>query len=268
MTNMFNRNFIAGLAQAALLGLGLAGATTAMAQAPADAEPRHRFAIGAGQWGARSPLQGTPQDDAQTGYFPWLSYENPWLSIDPSGLALRAFERGRIRIDALVAPRWLLVDPQDSTLHDDLRRRTSVDAGTRFGLDAGPARFALTYRGDVSGRIKGHEVTAEAGVGLPLPGGGELGFKGGAYWRDQKLNTYLYGVFPDEARAGRPAYLVRQGFTPFAGLTVGYPIIGGLRAMLAAEAEYLTDRTAASPIIARRIVPSAMFGLFYSFGVQ
>lgn len=99
-------------------------------------------------------------------------------------------------------------------------------------------------------------------------GGGDLGLKGGTYWRDQNLGTSLYGVFADEARVDRPAYAVRQGFTPYAGLKLSYPIIGDLQAVLAAEAEYLNDRTAASPIIARPIVPSAMFGLFYSFGVQ
>lgn len=271
---MFDSKIMAELVRVAACSLCLAGTATAVAQeamaqeVPIDSEPRHRFAIGAGQWGARSPLQGTPQDDAQTGYFPWISYENPWLSIDPSALAVRAFGNDRITIEALVAPRWLLVDPDDSTIHDDLRRRTSVDAGARFGLGAGPAMFSLTYRGDVSGRIKGHEITIETGIGLPLPGGGEIGLKGGAYWRDDNLGTSLYGVFPDEARDGRPAFEVRPGFTPFAGLTIGYPVFGGLQAVLAAEAEYLTDRSAASPIIARRIVPSAMLGLFYSFGVR
>jgi outer membrane scaffolding protein for murein synthesis (MipA/OmpV family) len=265
---MFKGNFMAGLAGWAVLGLGLTSTITAAGEAAAAAEPRHRFAIGAGQWGVRSPLQGTPQDDARTGYFPWISYENQWLSIDPSALAVRALDNGHIRIEVLVAPRWVLADPQDSTLHNDLRRRTSIDAGARFSASASHAMFSLTYRGDVSGRINGHEVTIETGVGLPLPGGGDFGLKGGAYWRDDNLNTSLYGVFPDEARTDRPAYAVRQGFTPFAGMKISYPVIGGLQAVLAAEAEYLNDASAASPIIARRIVPSAMFGLFYSFGVQ
>jgi outer membrane protein len=242
---------------------------TAAEETPAEvAEPRHRFSIGAGQWGSRSPLEGTPQDDAQTGYFPWISYENQWLSIDPSELAVRAVNREQLTVEVLVAPRWLLIDPQDSAVHDDLRRRTSIDAGARFGITTGPAMFALTYLGDVSNRTDGHELTLEAGLGLPLPGGGSLGVKGGAYWRDDHLNTWLYGVFPGEARADRPAFTVRRGFTPFAGLQVSYPIVAGLQAMFAVEAEYLPGRAAASPIIARRVVPSAMLGLFYSFGLQ
>jgi MipA family protein len=266
---MFANRLISGLARVAACVLGLAGTAAMAQQAPSDqGQPQHHFAIGVGQWGSRSPLVGTPQDDAQTGYFPWVSYENQWLSIDPSALALHALNTGRFTIDALVAPRWLLIDPKDSSVHNDLRRRSSVDAGARFGITAGRTMFSLTYRGDVSGRIKGHELTAETGLGLSLPGGGSLGIKGGAYWRDQKLGTSLYGVFANEARADRPAYTIKQGFTPFAGMKLSYPVIGGLQAMLAAEAEYLNDKTAASPIIARRVVPSAMLGLFYSFGVN
>ncbi len=264
---MFARIMISGLACASVCGLGMLTAVAVAHEAPpGQTEPRHRFSIGVGQWGVRSPLEGTPRDDAQTGFFPWISYENKWLSIDPSEAAVRLFNNGQVTIEGLVAPRWLQVDPKDSSIHGDLRRRTSIDAGTRLSLTTGRTMFSLGYRGDISGRVKGHEVTAETGIDLPLPGGGDLGLKGGAYWRDSKLGTSLYGVFPDEARADRPAFTVRQGFTPFAGLKLGYPIAGGLQAVFAAEAEYLPGRVAASPIIARRVVPSAMFGLFYTFG--
>lgn len=265
---MTTGNLLAGIALTGIGVLGMAGTVMAQEAGSSAAEPRHRFAIGAGQWGSRSPLQGTPRDDAQTGFFPWLSYENRWLSVDPSGLKLHAVGKERLRVEALVAPRWLRIDPEDSTLHGDLRRRTSIDAGARIGVANGPVSFSLTWLGDVSDRTHGWEVTAEAGFGMGLPGGGSFGLKAGAYWRDADLGTWMYGVRPGEERADRPAYAVTHGLTPFAGLQIGYPLIGGLQAMFAADAEYLNGRTAASPIIARRIVPSAMFGLFYSFGVQ
>ncbi len=264
---MLTRNLIAGLVLATTGGLGLI-TTVAAQEAPGEAEPRHRFAIGAGQWGSRSPLAGTPRDDAQTGFFPWISYENRWLSINPSELAVHAMRREHFTVEALVAPRWLRIDPEDSSLHDDLQRQASVDAGARLGVNAGPVMLSLTWLGDVSDRTHGQEVTAEAGYGMGLPGGGSIGFKAGARWRDADLGTWMYGVLPGEERADRPAYTVQQGFTPFTGVQVGYPIVGGLQGMMSAEVEYLNGRTAASPIIARRIVPSATFGLFYSFGVK
>ena len=108
-------------------------------------------------------------------------------------------------------------------------------------------------------------ITAEAGYGLPLPGDGELALRGGAYWRDSTLNTYLYGVLPGEEREDRPAYRVGNGFTPFAGAMVSYPVKGNLRANVAVEAQFLSSEAADSPIIARKVVPSALFGLFYVF---
>lgn len=232
--------------------------------APESAAGQHHFTVGLGQWGMRSPLEGT-SDGAETGFFPWVSYENSWVSLDPSGLSVRMYEQGRIEVEALLSPRWQLLDPEDSTLHNDLRRRTGIDAGARINAALGAAAFSLSYKADISGRIDGHEITAEAGYGLPLPGSGQLGIRGGAYWRDSHLNTHLYGVFADEARADRPEYRIGQGVTPFAGLIVTYPVAGRLSANLALEAQYLSAEIADSPIIARRVVPSAVVGLFYSF---
>src|SRR6185369_4944283 len=104
---MFARNLISKLACVACV-LGMTGTAALAQEAPDQAQPRHHFAIGVGQWGVRSPLVGTPQDDAQTGYFPWISYENQWLSIDPSALAVRAYNNGPFTIEALVAPRWVM----------------------------------------------------------------------------------------------------------------------------------------------------------------
>jgi MipA family protein len=231
-----------------------------------EAEPApagHRIALGVGHWGALSPLEGAPEDP-EKGFFPWISYESQRLSVDPTGISVRLRNEGPLTIEAMLSPRWLMVDPDDSTLHADLRRRTSLDLGGLITLAAGPALFSLGYRGDISGRIDGHEVSAETAIGMGLPGGGELGLKAGAYWRDRNLGTYLYGVRADEARADRPQWTVR-GITPFAGLMVSYPIAGGWQATFAAETEFLTGRAADSPIIARKVVPSAFIGLFYSF---
>jgi outer membrane protein len=244
--------------------LGIPAGAQAAQPAPDTVAGEHHFTVGAGQWGMRSPLEGT-SESAETGFFPWLSYKNSWVSIDPSGLSVQLYRQGAIRIEGLLSPRWQLSDPEDSSLHNDLRRRTGVDAGARVNAALGAAVLALSYRADVSGRIDGHEITAEAGYGLPLPGAGQLGIRGGAYWRDSHLNTYLYGVFADEARADRPEYRVDHGVTPFAGLVVTYPVAGRLSANLAFEAQYLSAEIADSPIIARRVVPSAVFGLFYSF---
>lgn len=257
---MLARTMTAAVACLALNGQpGLAGETDAD-----PATPEHRFAVGIGHWGALNPMQGAPEDPG-TGFFPWVAYENEWLSLDPSGLSVKLPFDGPIQMEAQVAPRWLLVDPADSTLHHDLRRRTSLDLGARVLVPWPSGFIALGYLTDVSGRIGGHEVTAEAAYGIGLPGNGQLGFKAGAYWRDADLNTYLYGVFPGEARQDRPAWRIGARFTPFAGLMVGYPLPRGFEVMFAAEAEYLTGRAAASPLIARRVVPSAFIGLFYRF---
>ena len=227
-------------------------------------EKRHRVAVGFGAWGVRSPLEGA-DDEPESGLFPYLSYENDWLSVDPSGAAVTLLGNDHFALQGVVAPRWLFVDPDDSAIHDDLKRKTGVDLGARLAAMSGPLSASIEYRGDVSDRSNGHEATGVLGAEIELPGRGTLGLKGGAYWRDSKLSTYLYGVFPDEARAGRPAYRVKEGFTPFAGASVSYPVIDRVEVVVAAEAEFLPERIADSPIIARKVVPAAFIGVFYVF---
>jgi outer membrane protein len=244
-------------------GWGMPTASQAAADA-VEPEAGGHFSAGLLYSGTRSPLAGT-SNRPESHLVPWLAYKSERLSIDLSGVSVKLLGTGHVEVQGLLAPRWLAVDPDNSDLHDDLRRRIGFDIGTKVSAAFGPAMASLTYRGDVSGRIDGHEFTAEAGVGLPLPGNGQFMARGGAYWRNSKLNTWLYGVFASEARADRPEYEVKQGVTPFAGLMVSYPLAGKVSATLSAEAQYLADAAADSPIVARRVVPSAMFGLFYSF---
>jgi outer membrane protein len=250
-------------------GLGVLGLMSLMAggwaiPGAAQAEGRGQFTAGIVSFGARSPLAGASHT-GEAGVIPWLSYKSERFSVDPTGISVQLYRAGGIEVQGLLAPRWLLVDPDDSTLHDDLRRRTGFDVGARMNASVGPTTVSVTYRGDVSGRIDGHELTAEAGFGMQLPGNAMLGLRGGTYWRNSKLNTYLYGVFADEVRADRSEHRVSAGLTPFAGLVVNYPVAGKLNATLAVEAQYLSDSAADSPIISRRVVPSGMVGLFYSF---
>lgn len=255
---------LAGLAILITCGLALPS-TSVAAQEQCDVPAKqHRFTAGVGFWSTRSPLEGSPHDP-RSGVFPWLSYESQRLTVDPSGVAVRLFSCSHFKVEGLLAPRWQLADTDDSVLHDDLRRRTGLDLGTRISAVVGPTVVSVSYRADVSGRIDGHEITAEAAYGLPLPGDGELALRGGAYWRDSTLNTYLYGVLPGEEREDRPAYRVGNGITPFAGAMVSYPVKGNLRANVTVEAQFLSSEAADSPIIARNVVPSALFGLFYVF---
>lgn len=245
-------------------GIGLATASAWADEGRSQEEQGLGFSVGVGVWGVRNPMEGAKKEP-ESGFFPYISYENDWLSIDPSGAAVKVFGAEHFMVQGLVAPRWLLVDPKDSTIHNDLKRKSGVDLGARASVMAGPVMGSIEYRGDVSDRSNGHEVTGELGVEVDLPGNGSLGVKGGAYWRDSNLNTYLYGVYVDEARPDRPAYRIEEGFSPFAGLMLRYPVIDKVEVVMASEVEFLPDRITDSPIIARQIVPSAFIGMFYSF---
>lgn len=253
-----------GIAGIVAGGASLAAAWAAAEEGASQDERAHRFSVGAGVWGVRNPLEGA-KGDPETGFFPYISYENDWLSVDPSEAAVKVFATEHFMLQGLAAPRWLFVDPDDSDIHNDLERKTGVDLGARAIAMTGPFMASIEYRGDVAGRSNGHEAAGTAGAEIGLPGRGSLAVKGGAYWRDSNLNTYLYGVFADEARTDRPAYRVQEGFTPFAGAMLRYPVVDRVEFVIAAEAEFLSERITDSPIVARKVVPAAFIGVFYSF---
>jgi outer membrane protein len=227
----------------------------------------YQFSVGVLHWGTLSPLEGTGKEP-DTGVVPWLAFRNDWLAVDPAGLAVKLHDGQRLAIEGIAAPRWVMADPQDSVVHADLRRRTSVDLGVRFSAALGPATASLEYLADVTGRVGGHEIIAEAAIGTGLPAGGQLGIKAGASWRDDDLNTWEFGVLPGEERPDRPEWSVGADFIPHVGLMVSYPLAGRLEATLAAEAQWLRGGMADSPIISRRWVPSAFIGLLYTFGAR
>jgi MipA family protein len=246
-------------------GLVLASAGALAQGAPASSENKpYGFSVGVGAWTMRSPIAGDKSAE-DGGLFPYIAYQNDWFAIDPSQAALRLAANENFAFHVLAAPRWLLFNPKDSTLHADIKRKTSFDVGARFSAMTGPAVASIEYRGDVTGRINGHEAIGAVSAELDLPGSGTLGVKGGARWRDRNLNTYLYGVRRNEARATRPAYIIQDGLTPFAGLSISYPLIDKLTVTVAFETEYLSKKITLSPIIARKTVPSAFIGVFYSF---
>jgi len=243
-------------------------------------EKSHVWRAGLGFWGASNPYE-TASNDEDSGVFPYLAYENDWLSVDPGGLAIKALNTQHFQVDALLAPRWVTADPKDTVDHADLERETSLDIGLRMSAALGAAKASLEYRGDISGEIDGSELTARLGAQTAVTPKFSIGAEGGVHWRDSKLATYLYGVRADEvliagqngAVIDRPRYdftedLVghKQGaFIPFVGLQAGYAVTDKVQLVLFSGVEFFDEDVRNSPIIADDLATSSYLGLMYSF---
>ncbi len=248
---------------------------------PSDrGEKSHAWRAGLGFWGASNPYEGA-SDDGESGIFPYLAFENDWLRVDPSELAIKAVSTQRFQVEAFLAPRWVSADPKKTVSYTDLERETSLDIGLRMSTTLGAAKASLEYRGDISGEIEGSELTASLGAQTAVTPKLSIGAESGIHWRDKKLATYMYGVRADEvliagqngAVIDRPRYdfdrdMVghKEGaFIPFAGLQAGYAFTDKVQLVVYSGFEFFDEDVRNSPVISDDLATSSYLGLMYSF---
>jgi len=85
-------------------------------------------------------------------------------------------------------------------------------------------------------------------------------------WRDAKLNNYYYGVLPNEAIAGRAPYAPGSGAQAQLGLYGSYQATERWQLLAGMSATMLGSSVKNSPIVQKRILPSAYIGAAYDFG--
>ena len=253
----------------AALALTLACAhQTAFADVPTGDDSNNTsnwsIALGGGMYAALNPYIGA-SDDQETGVLPWFSVSNDWVSIDPTEIALTAYASERISLEALVAPRWQVIDPADVVGLDGMERSMGVDIGARISAQRGSFVAAFAYKTDVSNNSEGDEVDASVGVQFELSPRLNLGIEGGVYWRDQALSNYLYGVSASESRSDRPAYDVGSTTIPYIGLQMTYFLTEQLSAVFAVQGESFDKKITDSPIIDRELSAASFIALLYTF---
>ncbi len=236
--------------------------TTTFDAVAEDDQPPPRFYIGVGGYMSSSPFIGA---DDETGLIPYLAYEGDYITLDLSGLAVSPIKNEHLQISVVVRPRWILVEPEDSPALTGMDRDIGVDAGAALDLRHGPFSLSAEFLADITNENEGRELTLGAGYATSVLARGRFGVDAGARWRNEELATYLYGVFEDEALAGRPAFAVEETWHPYAGVTLSYAFTPKLLATIRAEAEFLPDAVQDSPIIDDDIALTSFFGILYGF---
>ncbi|MDB5910339.1 MAG: MipA/OmpV family protein [Massilia sp.] len=84
--------------------------------------------------------------------------------------------------------------------------------------------------------------------------------------RNSGLNNYYYGVQPDEARAGRPAYLPGSGVDWTFSLFGYYEMTERWRLLGGVGITWLDEGVRHSPLVDDKRQPNAMVGAAYDFG--
>jgi outer membrane protein len=257
-----------------LCGAALLAGCLLVALAPsarAEEEPERLFLLGAGAYAASNPYESA-RDKTGTGVLPLFFYQDRRFTADLNGLAVKAYGNERFTLEGRIAPRFQLVDPEETRDFAFLERDVGVDVGGRASAAFGPATVSLEYLADVSGETKGQELNLDLTLAAAPTERLTLEAMAGLSWKDEKLATWLYGLKTSEVGAGR-AY--EFGATP--GAPSGVVVVPSLGAqaryrigertyvIAAAEVELFDDDITDSPLIARKSAAAGFVGLVRRF---
>ena len=162
-------------------------------------------------------------------------------------------------------PRPFGYESDDSSALDGMdERKTSWEGGLAIAAEYKKyfAEFLLVR--DLLDNSNGAMARAEFGATLKT---GNFSFYPSvlAIYRSEKFNDYYYGVKPEEAAAGRPAYAAGSGVEFALQSYIKYDINENWHALVNLRADYLSSETRNSPIVDDRFMYSGLVSAMYSF---
>src|SRR6266513_5868326 len=210
---------------------------------------------------------------------PYLMYRGKFLRSDHNGLRGRLFDAERIELNLSVNGTTPVRN--DSSRHGMPDLRSTVEVGPALDVHLWksddrllkldlrlPARAAFTVEGSphVVGVFLAPNLNLDIGQRRG-DDGWKLGLLAGPLFATRRYDEYFYGVAPQYASAGRPAFEARGGYAGtqlLAALTRRYPrywLGAYLRHDSLAGASF-----AASPLVRRESYWSGGFGIAWIIG--
>lgn len=196
---------------------------------------------------------------------PIIGYRGDTFSIGTDGAFATVAEGDRSEVEVFLRPRFFaLVDPDAANLAG-IDRDITLDAGLNYTLDLSDrTSLDVSVAQEITGEHDGQEIDLRLTQGFAL-GGLPVGVYAGATWRSSELSSYLFGVAPGEAIAGRPAYALGATTTPYVGINTFIPLSSTTRLFGGVQADFLTRETEDSPIVDDGTTLSLGVGIQFSF---
>ena len=162
-------------------------------------------------------------------------------------------------------PRPFGYEAGDSSALDGMdERKTSWEGGLAVAAEYKKyfTEFLLVH--DLLDNSNGTVARAEFGATLKT---GKYSFYPSALviYRSKTFNNYYYGVKPEEAAVGRPAYSAGSGVEFALQSYIKYDISENWHALVNLRADYLGSETRNSPIVDDIMMYSGLVSVMYSF---
>lgn len=243
--------------------VAVAVASTFLLAAPSRAQPggpRNGWSLGVGVISSPEPYVGA---DDELLVIPVLSVTAGRFSFRGIGASWKLGEWGGFEAEALLRARFGGYEEDDSPFLDGMEdRRFSADLGVELSWEGDPVGIRLVPAVDVLDRSGGAEIALELFTPIQL-GPVRLEPRAGAAWQSSDLVGYYYGVRPDEARPGRPAYRPGSTVNGTAGLFAFAPLAERVAFQGFLRYEKLGGEIDDSPIVDDDTALTALVGVSY-----
>lgn len=196
---------------------------------------------------------------------PIFGYEGERLYLRGIVGGYRLFKGERWSLAPVLRPRFEGYDAADSPALAGMGDRSlSLDAGAEWSWLADWGLLGVALVTDVLGKHRGQELEFSY-TALFSYGGFDFVPSAALRWRSRNLVDYYYGVRPEEAAPGRPAYRPDDTISPLVRLMLRRKLSQAWSAMGAVQYEWFGSEIRNSPIIEDDYGLSFIFGLTYSF---
>jgi outer membrane protein len=239
------------------------GEAQEVARFPIVDAPARTPGLGAGFRSARDIYIG---EDERTDLIPLYLFEGKYLFAHGTSVGVHLFRNDNFSLDVLSRYRFNRLDPDGNELLQGLTpRHQSVDAGFAAGLRGRYGDLQLTWVADVLDQSNGSETDLTYRFPVDYRNWGFSPYVS-AIWQEDNLTRYYYGVSPDEAAPGRPAYQPGDAFNFVYGLNTSYQFTNRMFAFANIAFTAIDNTIANSPIVRSSNNASAFVGAAYLFG--
>lgn len=160
------------------------------------------------------------------------------------------------------------LDPDDSDFLTGLEeRKPSIQGGLVFGWKPGKFRLTTAANTDLLNRSNGQQVSVDFSRMWQWHGRA-IGVMPsiGVVWQSSNFINYYYGVSPEEAIPGRPAFGGRSAVN-YRGSVLGYLFVSHrIRFLAYLEVQRLDNEIYSSPIVEDRRAVLGLFGMTVRLG--
>lgn len=220
--------------------------------------------LGAVVRSSRSPYVGAGQ---RNDLVPLYLYEGKHVFLHASRGGVKLLDDGKTRFDLFLDYRFegFPSDRIPASLAGMQPRGPTTDAGVSLRYHSPWGTFGTEIVHDALGITNGSEVRLNYSADWSS---GRLHLRPALTFsaRSARLNNYYYGVRPEEATAGRPAYEPGAGTSTWLGVYGAYELSKHWRLLGGIGANRFSSGVRDSPIVRNGTQPEVLLGAAYDFG--